>query len=69
MRQWYITQLTYFQRLIDQEIVQRLHDEKQIDLDRSTVSKMRNQVDLKTERWYVELKNLHAIVAIYKERN
>ena len=32
-----------FQRLTDQEIVQWLHDEKQIDIDRSTVSKMRKQ--------------------------
>jgi DNA-directed RNA polymerase specialized sigma54-like protein len=28
-----------FQRLTDREIVQWLHDEKQIDLDRRTVSK------------------------------
>jgi DNA-directed RNA polymerase specialized sigma54-like protein len=33
-----------FQRLTDQEIVQWLHEEKEIDIDRSTVSKMRNQV-------------------------
>jgi methionine synthase II (cobalamin-independent) len=30
-----------FQRLTDREIVQWLHDEKQIDLDRSTISKTR----------------------------
>ena len=45
-----------FQRLTDQEIVQWLHDEKQIDLERSTVSKMRNQVESKAEKWYSELK-------------
>ena len=44
-----------FQRLTDQEIVQWLHDEKQIDLDRSTVSKMRNQVELKAEKWYIAI--------------
>ena len=34
-----------FQRLTDQEIVQWLHDEKQINLDKSTVSKIRNRVE------------------------
>jgi hypothetical protein len=57
-----------FQRL-DQEIVQWLHDEKQIDLDRSTVSKIRNQVELKAEKWYIELKkSTYKYIAIYKER-
>jgi hypothetical protein len=58
-----------FQRLTDQEIVQWLHDEKQIDLDRSTVSKMRNQVELKAEKWYIELKqSTFKYIAVYKER-
>ena len=57
------------QRLTDQEIVQWLHDEKQIDLDRSTVSKMRNHVELKAEKWYIELKqSTFKYIAIYKER-
>ena len=30
-----------YQRLTDQEIVQWLHDEKQIDLDRSTLPRLR----------------------------
>jgi hypothetical protein len=58
-----------FQRLTDQEIVQWLHDEKQIDLDRSTVSKMRNQVESNAEKWYIELKkSTYKFVAVYKER-
>jgi hypothetical protein len=58
-----------FQRLTDQEIVQWLHDEKQIDLDRSTVSKMRNHIELKAEKWYIELKkSTYKYIAIYKER-
>ena len=58
-----------FQRLTDQEIVQWLHDEKQIDLDRGTVSKMRNQVELKAEKWYIELKqSTFKYIAVYKER-
>jgi hypothetical protein len=57
------------QRLTDQEIVQWLHDEKQIDLDRSTVSKMRNHVELKAEKWYIELKqSTFKYIAVYKER-
>jgi hypothetical protein len=58
-----------FQRLTDQEIVQWLHDEKQIDLDRSTISKMRNQVERKAEKWYIELRNsTYKYIATYKER-
>ena len=58
-----------FQRLTDQEIVQWLHDEKEIDIDRSTVSKIRNQVESKAEKWYIELKkSTYKFVAIYKER-
>jgi dsDNA-specific endonuclease/ATPase MutS2 len=58
-----------FQRLTDQEIVQWLLDEKEIDIDRSTVSKMRNQVETKAEKWYIELKkSTYKFVAVYKER-
>jgi hypothetical protein len=58
-----------FQRLTDQEIVQWLHDEKEIDIDRSTVSKMRNQVESKAEKWYIELRqSTFKYIAIYKER-
>ena len=46
-----------------------LHDEKEIDIDRSTVSKMRNQVETKAEKWYIELKkSTYKFVAVYKER-
>ena len=58
-----------FQRLTDQEIVQWLHDEKQIDIDRSTVFKMRKQGELEAEKWYIELKkSTYKCIAIYKER-
>jgi hypothetical protein len=58
-----------FQRLTDQEIVQWLHEEKEINVDRSTVSKMRNQVETKAEKWYIELKkSTFKYIAIYKER-
>jgi hypothetical protein len=58
-----------FQRLTDMEIVQWLHEEKKIDLDRSTVSRLRNRVERQAERWYVELKrSSYRYIAIYKER-
>jgi len=58
-----------FQRLTDQEIVQWFHDEKQIDLNRSTISKMRKQVESKAEKWYIELKRTsYKYIAAYKER-
>ena len=58
-----------FQRLTDQEIVQWLHDQKQIDMSRSTVSRVRNQVELKAAKWYIELKNSGSTyIAAYKER-
>ncbi len=58
-----------FQRLTDQEIAQWLHDEKNIDLDRSTVSKMRNQIEKQAEKWYIDLRNsAYRYLAQYKER-
>jgi hypothetical protein len=55
--------------LTDQEIVQWLHDEKHIDVDRSTISKMRNQVEHKAEKWYLELRNsTYKFIAMYKKR-
>ena len=56
-------------RITDQEIVQWLHDEKEIDLDRSTVSKMRNQIEQNAEKWYIELRqSRYKYIATYKER-
>jgi hypothetical protein len=58
-----------FQRLTDNEIVQWLRDEKKIDLDRSTISKMRNQVEEQAEEWYIGHRESGAkYIAIYKER-
>jgi hypothetical protein len=46
-----------------------LKDEKQIDLDRSTVSKMRNQMEKEAGNWYVDLrKSAYKYVAAYKQR-
>jgi hypothetical protein len=57
------------QRLTDREKVQWLRDEKQIDLDRSTISKMRLQVQKDATKWYVGIRESGSkYVAIYKER-
>jgi len=45
-----------FQRLTDRAIVQWLHVEKEIDLNRSTISKMRVQVEKEATKWYVRIR-------------
>jgi hypothetical protein len=58
-----------FQRWTAQEIVQWLHDEKKIDIGRSTVNRIKNQMDREAEKWYIELKrSTYKFVAVYKER-
>jgi hypothetical protein len=57
------------QRLTDREIVQWLHDRKKIDVGRSTVTTVKNQVQKRAEEWYLELRDSGAkYIAIYKER-
>jgi c-di-AMP phosphodiesterase-like protein len=57
------------QRWTDQEIADYLHDEKKIEIARSTVSKIKNQVEKQTEKWYTELRqSRYKYIAIYKER-
>ena len=58
-----------FQRLTDRAIVQWLHAEKEIDLNMSTISKMRVQVEKEATKWYVRIRESDSkYVAIYKER-
>lgn len=58
-----------FQRWTAQEIVQWLHDEKKIDIGRSTVNRIKNQMDREAEKWYIELKkSTYRYVAVYKNR-
>lgn len=57
------------QRFTDQEIVNYLHDDKKIEVARSTVNGIRNQAEKQAEKWYMELQNSrYKYVAIYKER-
>ena len=58
-----------FQRWTAQEIVQWLHDEKKINIGRSTVNRIKNQMDREAEKWYIELKkSTYRYVAVYKNR-
>lgn len=56
-------------RWTDQEIVDYLKKEKQIDIARTTVNNIRNQVCKQAEKWYLELRNsTYKYIAHYKER-
>jgi len=64
-----IVQNLSFQRFTDGEIVRWLHEEKKIDVDRSTVTRIRNQVEQDVEKWYVDLRESGSkYIAIYKQR-
>jgi hypothetical protein len=56
------------QRLTDREIVDWLNTEKKIELDRSTVSRIRNQAEKEAEEWYIGLRNGSRYIATYKQR-
>ena len=43
------------QRWTDQDIVNYLHQEKKIKIARSTVTKIKNQVEQESENWYIAL--------------
>ena len=43
-------------RWTDQEIVDYLHSEKKIDIARTTVNTIKNQIERKAEKWYIELR-------------
>jgi len=58
-----------FQRWTAQEISDYLKDEKGIELSRSRISRIKNQVERKAEKWYMELRqSRYKFIAIYKER-
>ena len=53
----------------DQDIVNYLHSEKEIDISRSAITKIRNQIEQQAEKWYIELKqSRYKYIATYKER-
>ena len=52
-----------------QEIVDYLRDEKQIEIARSTVNSIKNQIEKQAEKWYIALRqSRYKYVASYKER-
>ena len=58
-----------FQRWTNQQIVNYLTKEKKIVISRSTVSRIKNQVERNAEKWYIELKRTsYRYIALYKER-
>ena len=53
----------------DQEIVYYLDKEKDIEIDRSNVSRIRNSIEKEAEKWYIELqRSRYKYIAVYKER-
>jgi hypothetical protein len=57
------------QKWTDQDIVDYLRDEKNIDIGRSTVTKIKNQIEKEAEKWYIELRqSTYKYIATYKER-
>jgi hypothetical protein len=57
------------QRWTDQEIAQYLQSEKQIEIARSTVTGIRNNIEKQAEKWYRELQqSRYKYIAVYKER-
>jgi hypothetical protein len=64
-----IIQNLSLQRLTDQEIVDHLHNEKQIEIARSTVTNTRNRMEKESAKWYTELKqSTSKYIAAYKQR-
>lgn len=64
-----IIQNLSLKRLTDQEMVDYLHNEKQIDIARPTVTNTRNRIEKSAEKWYIELKqSRYKYIATYKER-
>lgn len=56
-------------RWTDQQIVDYLRDEKEIEIARSTVNSIKNQIEKQAEKWYIELReSRYKYVASYKER-
>ena len=57
------------QKWTDQDIADYLRDEKNVDIGRSTVTKIKNQISKEAEKWYIELRqSTYKYIATYKER-
>ena len=57
------------QRMTDQEIADYLHNEKGIEIARTTVNATRNRIERSAEKWYIDLRNsAYRYLAQYKQR-
>ena len=56
------------QRWTDQEIVNYLNEEKKIDIARSTITGIRNQIEKQAEKWYIELREYCVLMHAGKNR-
>jgi hypothetical protein len=57
------------QRWTADEITNYLHDEKNMKISRSTISRIVNTIEESAEKWYIELRqSRYKFIATYKER-
>jgi hypothetical protein len=57
------------QRWTDQEITDYLHKEKNMEISRSSVTIIKNNIEKDAEKWYIELRqSRYKYIATYKER-
>jgi hypothetical protein len=64
-----IIQNLSLKRLTDQEIVEYLHNEKQIEIARSTVTNTRNRIEKQAAKWYLDLRQSESkYISAYKQR-
>ena len=55
--------------LTDQEIVEYLHNEKQIEIARSTVTNTRSRIEKQAAKWYLDLRQSESkYISAYKQR-
>ena len=57
------------QRLTDQEITDYLQNEKNMNISRTRVNAIKNEIERSAEGWYIELRqSRYKFIAMYKER-
>ena len=57
------------QRMTDAEIADHLHNEKGIEIARTTVNATKNRIERSAEKWYIELRqSRYKYIATYKQR-
>ena len=55
--------------MVDQEITDYLHNVKNMQISRPSVTIIKNNIEKEAEKWYIELKqSRYKFIAMYKER-